>query len=164
VRWDRIVVVGWSEGGSQAAWLAREILFDGVLLIGAPKDVGGEIDGQPVLPPAPWVDDARVTPACRHWGFYHTQEIDPNPQTDVLLVSWDAMGMMPLGQQGVDVDVVPTPYDDSQVLRTNKSDFNEGFGCTYHQAMAMDQCMHQDLAVPYNWLFCNAGVPTPECP
>ncbi len=164
IRWDRIVIAGWSEGGSQAGWLARNHLFDGVLLISAPKDVGGMVPEAEQLPPAPWVDDPRVTPTCRHFGFYHALEIDPNPTTDVLLLSWDAMGILPFGQEGVDADVVFPPYDGAQVLRTSKTDFLEGFGCTAHQAMAMDQCMHQDLVVPYTWLLCNVGVQTAECP
>jgi hypothetical protein len=164
IRWDRIVLTGWSEGGSQAGWLARNHLFDGVLLISAPKDVGGLVPKAEQLPPAPWVEDPRTTPTCRHFGFYHSLEIDPNPATDVLLLSWDAMDILPFGDEGVDADAVVPPYEGSQVLYTSKTDFLEGFGCSHHQAMAMDQCMHEDLAVPYNWLFCNVGVPTAACP
>lgn len=146
--------------------MARNHLVAGVVLISGPTDVGGQLPPPDdlKLPPAPWVYDPRVTPSCRHFGFYHQLEIDEEPETDVLLLSWDAMGILPLGEEGVDADATEPPYDGAHVLTTRKTDFNDGFGCNGHQAMAMDQCIHEELVVPYNYLFCNAGVPTPECP
>jgi hypothetical protein len=165
IRWDRIVVTGWSEGASEAGWLARDQLFDGVVLLSGPTDVGGAIDGVPKLPPAPWVyDTPRVTPSCRHFEFYHQLELEPNHDYDVLLLSLEALDILHPPDLGVDTDASLPPYPDTRVINTGKSDFNEGFGCSYHQAMAMDQCMSEELVVPYHWLYCTAGVPTDECP
>ncbi len=158
IRWDLIVVSGWSEGGAQAAWMARDHEFDSVVLVSGPKDVGGPIEGEPKLPPAPWVADPRVTPDCRHYGFYHQNE-----DKEVLLLSWQAMKILQPPDAGVDVDLNAPPYGDSHVIHTAKSDFQDD-GCTDHGAMAKDECIHEDLAIPYNWLFCTAGVETAECP
>ena len=159
IRWDLIVISGWSEGGAEAAWLARDHEVDSVVLISGPKDVGGPIEGEPELPPAPWVGDPRVTPNCRHYGFYHQLE-----DTEVLLLSWQLMGLLQPPDGGVDVDLSAPPYDDSHALNTAKTDFVMGAGCSFHGAMAKDDCIHEDLAIPYNWLFCTAGVETAECP
>lgn len=158
IRWDEVVVAGWSEGGSQAGWMARNHEFDGVVLISAPKDLGGEIEGEPKLPPAPWVADPRATRDCKHYGFYHRDE-----DTEAMLLSWDAIGMLNYGDSAVDVDVSVPPYDDTHVISTAKTDFEDDT-CSSHGAMAKDDCIHEDLAIPYNWLFCAAGVETTECP
>jgi hypothetical protein len=162
IRWDLIVISGWSEGGGQAAWMAGNHEFDGVVLISGPKDLGGDI-GAPQLPPAPWVFDPRVTPACRHMGFYHREEIKVPLTVDELLLSWDAFEMLPLGEPGVDVDTNVPPYDDTRVINTIATDWEDDT-CSFHGSMAKDNCISDTLAVPYNWLFCTAGVETAECP
>jgi pimeloyl-ACP methyl ester carboxylesterase len=163
IAWDRIIIAGWSEGGGEAGWLAREHLFAGVVLISAPTDVGGPIEGEDRLPPASWVYDPRVTPACRHFVFFHAGELLPDPTEDAFLLSWDAMGILPFGETGVDVDMASPPYADSHVLHTDLIEESDVF-CAPHTAMAVDDCLHPDLAVPYLWLFCTAGVSTDACP
>jgi hypothetical protein len=105
----------------------------------------------------------RVTPSCRHFAFFHQDELDPDPDYDVLLLSLDALDILPFGQSAVDVDVTMPPPSGTRAITTSLKDFQQDF-CSAHQAMAMDQCMNEDLIVPYHWLYCTAGTPTDDCP
>jgi hypothetical protein len=154
VRWDDIVLVGWSSGGGQAAYIAKDHAVEGVISISSPGDT--MFDG--VGPaPASWLSQPSATPECDQYGFYHQEEVNSDV-VDMFLEGYLAMG---LAGPSVDTTVVPPPYGDAQILTTTLTDWTQSW-CTFHQAMAMDQCMDDALVEPYLYLFCRVADDT--CP
>jgi len=134
MQWDKVVLVGWSDGASAATYIARDHQVAGVLAISGPKY-------------KEWLPDPRLTPGGVHRLFFHQGEGMPD---ETLAFVVEGLGLDPTV---VDADAAVPPYGDAQILTTARTDFQAGF-CTTHQAMAMDQCMDEDLIVPYLHLAC----------
>ncbi len=138
IQWRNIVLTGWSDGGTAAAYLARDHEVDGLLLVSSPKV-------------AEWTTDPRATPGCKTLAFYHREE--PLAANDPITNAFVPMGMDPTM---VDSDTSTPPYASAQILTTELEDFNAP-DCTFHKAMAMDACMDRSQIVPYVHLFCTAA-------
>ncbi len=144
VRFDRVVVGGWSAGAGTAAWLGKTEPIDGLVLLSGPKDLLG-----PETLPA-WMSEPRSLPECAQFGAYHRFE-DP---IEIAPLVYEAFGMI---GPPVDVDLVPPPFNDAQMLVTEAADPQESW-CTVHQAMGMDQCMDIDALAPmYLYAMCSAA-------
>ncbi len=151
--WDRIVVMGWSEGGTNLGWLAHEVEPYGVFFLSSPEealyDVGQDLASYYYTPFA--------TPACAMWGAYHIEESNL-----AFGLSYDAMG---IPGDPVLVEESSAPYANSHRLTSALTDFGWDT-CTHHEAMAFDPCMSDDLAEPYLHVLCAIGNQdrTTECP
>ncbi len=137
MRWDRVVLAGWSDGATASTVLARDFEVAGVVLISGPR--AGD-----------WVSEGSMTPSCRYQSIANSQE-----RMYVLDVLSPALVGLGLGLDEVDIDTAVPPYDNVQRLTTAKFDFREP-GCDYHAAMGNTMCMSDDLIVPYLHLFCTS--------
>lgn len=138
LRWDRVVITGWSDGATASTVLARDHEAAGVVLISGPR--AGE-----------WVGEGSATPSCRYLSIAHEQE-----RMYTLGLLPDALVWLGMGLEEVSVDAAVPPYDDVQRLTTGTFDFREP-SCTYHAAMGNTMCMSDELIVPYLHLFCSAA-------
>ena len=89
VRWGEVVVVGWSIGGGQAAFLAKYHPVKGVLLFSGPKDRIHEPD----TVASTWLRTPGVTEPCRHYGIFHLLEDGVAPPNAVLRQAWEELGL-----------------------------------------------------------------------
>lgn len=146
VRWDRMVVWGWSYGAGQTAFLGMHERLDGLVLLSGPKE--GVL---PDLDPAPWVYEGRATPACAQFAVYHALESWSEPG-ELLPVSLGALGLVGT----VDADTSAPPYDGAQILTTLQTDYREP-DCNYHGAIGDDGCIAEALVTPYVHVLCAAA-------
>lgn len=75
--WSMIVLGGHSQGGGNAALIARDHDVARVVMYGTPfdRDPTGEVDTvNQTYTPAPWIEDAHVTPSERYFVFYHNRD------------------------------------------------------------------------------------------
>ena len=77
--WSKIVMSGFSFGGSEAAMLAKLHRMDRVTLFAAPRDADATAGGAP----PPWVA-LGATPADRYYGLVHNHD----PLSALTLASW----------------------------------------------------------------------------
>ncbi|MFT4624490.1 MAG: hypothetical protein ACI8PZ_003149 [Myxococcota bacterium] len=151
LRWDNIVVGGWSAGSGNGAYLAHQVPLDGTLVFAGPQDLWEGPDAEPRL--ADWILEPRATPGCVHWGAYHTLD-----SITLLTDSWDAIGI-PAGES--DIDEVAPPYDGRQRLASTA----QLDGCDPHQSMGRDGCIRDETLTAYLYMMCEVAATEPEsCP
>jgi hypothetical protein len=152
LRWERVVVFGWSDGCNEAAYLGRFHPSRSQVLVSGPADLTSDNQG------ADWISEPRAVETCRQWGMYHRQE--PGSGYDTGGPDLLSMSLARLGIEGspVDVDTVPPPYGGARILNTEKTNYLADW-CNPHQAMAMDECLSPDLNEMYLYAFCSAGDP-----
>jgi pimeloyl-ACP methyl ester carboxylesterase len=141
MQWDKVVLVGWSDGASAATYLGRDQAVAGLIAISGPKY-------------KEWLLDARQTPGCAHRLVYHQEETLPDETLALLIDGLD------LDPTVVDVDTSSPPYGDAQILTTAHTDFRADH-CTVHKAVAMDPCLPEALFETYLHLACAAPTACP---
>jgi hypothetical protein len=67
--WGRIVLSGLSQGAGMAAFIAKQVAVQRVVLFSSPWDMTG-----PDAHPAPWLATASATPSERWWAERHARE------------------------------------------------------------------------------------------
>jgi hypothetical protein len=106
-RWRRIAVGGHSQGGGQAALIAKLHLVARVVLFSAVPD-RFRATGT-----APWVGTL-ATPSTRHWGLAH----DRDPMFVPIHASWDLLGMAAFGGDKAP-ETIDAPYGFTHMLVTD---------------------------------------------
>lgn len=115
VKWSNVIVSGQSQGGGQAAMLAKIHLVARVAMFGSVPDAVGSRTG-----PAPvWLSTPGATPSERYFGFAH--QLDGF--WSGIQRSWIALGLEQFGPI-VNVDSENPPFRDSHRLTTNVSCVN----------------------------------------
>lgn len=108
--WSKITVAGHSQGGGNAAYLAKFVRLDRAVMFAAP----GDGVGPGTL--APWLSLPSMTPAERLYGFMHVED-DLVPLARVLS-AWSAMGLGAFGPPA-SVDGAAAPWGGSRQLLTS---------------------------------------------
>ena len=142
VRWGEVVVVGWSIGGGQAAFLAKYHPVKGVLLFSGPKDRIHEPD----TVASTWLRTPGVTEPCRHYGIFHLLEDGVAPPNAVLRQAWEELGL---------------PFPEAPLLTADPAhqtfavdDEGASDYCGYHGVPAKDACLPDSYFEPYSRLYC----------
>jgi hypothetical protein len=104
-RWGSIVVWGHSQGGANAAVLARHVVLAGVITSAPATDYVGS-------QPAAWWS-SHATPTDRYFGFCHSQD-----QLSAKLAAWAAIGIDDFGVVQ-DVATTPSPYFETHQLSSS---------------------------------------------
>jgi hypothetical protein len=107
-RWSRIAVSGHSQGGGEAAMIAKLHLVARVVLFSSPGDVVGGAA-------APWLS-GHETPSDRYYGLAHDRDMTA-PYASVLK-AWEALGMRAFGSLVAPETSAP-PYDETHTLVTD---------------------------------------------
>ncbi len=107
-RWSRIAISGHSQGGGEAAMIAKLHLVARVVLFSSPGDVVGGAA-------APWLS-GHVTPSDRYYGLAHDKDMTA-PYASVLK-TWEALGMRAFGGL-VAPEASAPPYDGTHTLVTD---------------------------------------------
>jgi pimeloyl-ACP methyl ester carboxylesterase len=106
-RWSRIVVGGHSQGGGQAALIAKLYRVARVAMFSAP------VDGTPGSQGMPWLA-THVTPSSRYYALAHKLEV----QSAAEQANWDTLGLAAFGPI-VQPETSTPPYDFTQTLLTD---------------------------------------------
>jgi hypothetical protein len=109
IQWDAVVVAGHSQGGGQAAIIAKQHLVDRVVMFASPVDYVRRGRAH-----ATWLAEPGVTPAERYFGFVHRGDNG----FERIQSAWEMLGMA-AGGPIVDIDEHKTPYAHSQRLVTD---------------------------------------------
>jgi hypothetical protein len=107
-RWRRIAVSGHSQGGGEAAMIAKLHRVTRVVLFSSPGDVVGGAA-------APWLS-GHVTPSDRYYGLAHDRDMTA-PYASVLK-TWEALGMRAFGGLIAPESSAP-PYHGTHTLVTD---------------------------------------------
>jgi len=106
-KWSQIAVSGHSQGGGEAAMIAKLRVVARVVVFSAVPDKGH------TAPAIPWVA-THVTPAARYWGLAH----DRDPFFPPIRANWDSLGMAVFGA-AVAPETSEPPYDFTHMLVTD---------------------------------------------
>ena len=110
VTWNNVIVSGQSQGGGQAAMLAKIHLVARVALFGSVTDAVGSLRGRA----SSWESAPGATPPERYFGFAHQRDnFWPAIQR-----GWIAFGLEPFGPI-VNVDGESPPFRGTHRLTTN---------------------------------------------
>jgi hypothetical protein len=110
VRWEDVIASGDSQGGGEAAMMAKIHSVARVVMFASVTDSIGTGRG-----PIPgWLSEPSATPAERYFGFAHMED----PWWPAEQKGWAAMELDQFGAI-VNVDNVATPYDGSHMLTTD---------------------------------------------
>jgi hypothetical protein len=128
-KWSKIVISGFSFGGSEATMLAKLHRVHRVTLFAAPRDADAA-----GLPPA-WVA-LGATPANRYYGLVHKQD----PLSALTLASWKApLGMLQFGEAVFeDASMSSPPYGGTHMLVTERPP-STGLIANAHGSVSVDQ-------------------------
>lgn len=109
INWSDIVLSGHSQGGGHAAFIAKQVQVDRVLMFASPNDYNNLFSSQ-----APWVSATSATPDSCYYAFGNLNDeiVDFSKQYQV----WQAMNLL-VAADSVDVDVFST-FNNSRVLYT----------------------------------------------
>jgi hypothetical protein len=110
VKWNLVVVAGHSQGGGDAAYIAKIEKVEGVIMLSS------DVDSTSTTPPvaATYLTTGHLTTLNRYTGFDHTQDpFYPKIRTD-----WTALNLAALGP-AVSVDTNNPPYSHSHELVTS---------------------------------------------
>ena len=122
--WSQIAVTGHSQGGGEAAMIARFNFVARVVMFSAVTDRSA---ANPTTP-LDW-ESTHITPSDRYWGLAH----DRDPVCGSILVGWDAFGMNAFGGQ-VQVETSAPPYGFTHKLFTDpqpqRGGYKEAHGST----------------------------------
>jgi len=107
LNWKKIVISGFSYGGSEAALIAQFHRVHRVTLFAAPRDGFGVV-------PSAWVAPGK-TRANRYYGLVHDQD----PLAKLTLASWDKLGMSRFGE-AISEELGAAAFGETHMLRTNR--------------------------------------------
>lgn len=125
VTWSSVVVAGHSQGGGQAAIIAKHHTVARVIMFAAPVDYVRAARSH-----AAWLAQPGATPADRYFGFVHKDE----QGFDRIRRCWELLGMGATAPFG-DVDSGSPPYDRSQRLVTGVDNIRRA---KYHGCVVQD--------------------------
>jgi hypothetical protein len=108
--WSKIVVAGHSQGGGDAAYIAKVRDVEGVVMLAS------DVDSSATSPPlaATYLETGHLTPLDRYVGFDHSAD----PFRDKIVTDWNALGLRSLGAP-IMVDGTRPPFDHSHELLTS---------------------------------------------
>jgi hypothetical protein len=126
-KWNRIVIGGFSQGGGQAALIAKLRLVHRVVMFSSPND---SVHQQA----APWVA-AGATPSDRYFGLAHHRDQGVGP----IVASWDSLGMATYGPV-VEPESAEPPYGGTHMFVTDVTPRSGSFvQKDVHRSTANDQ-------------------------
>ena len=108
--WSKVVVAGHSQGGGDAAYIAKVRGVEGVVMLSS------DVDSTTTRPPvaATYLTTGHLTPLDRYVGFDHTRD----PFNDKIEADWTALDLRSFGSP-VSVDGKAPPFDNSHELLTS---------------------------------------------
>jgi len=122
-KWSKIAVSGHSQGGGNAAMIAKHQLVDRVAMFSAVTDTASE-----------W-ELTHVTPSARYWGLVHDQE----DGFGSILAGWGSLGIAAFGPV-VTVETNSPPYGFTHTLATDLRPQRGGFhDSDAHRSTAQDR-------------------------
>ncbi len=148
LQWSSIRLSGHSNGGGEAAYIAKQQLVDRACFFASPAD-----KRSPENTVAAWVTAPGLTGAGSYYGFVH--ERDGVVPVATIQEEWAALHMDESGAS-VNVDRDTPPYFVSHMLFTNRNKPSSGLGADAPDAIAY----HDITAVDAYTLLDSDGLPS----
>ncbi len=126
-RWSAITVSGQSQGAGMAAFIAKDHLFDRVVLFSSPWDFQRRQNGW-VL--APWLFNPSKTPPGRWYGGYHVREF----AADKMAKAYPALGIPESHIRRFDLDLDPVTRSKVSGRDAGKKFHGQGIGNPAYRA------------------------------
>lgn len=126
-KWSSLVVAGHSQGGGEAALIAKKHQVARVVMFAAPVDYSNTLMGF-----APWLSAPHATPTENYYGFVHVNDL----YAEAVITVWGLLGMNIYGES-VLVDGELPPYNQSHQLMTATTPTATGQN-SYHSSVAVD--------------------------
>lgn len=124
-KWSQIAVGGHSQGGNEAAMIAKIRMVPRVVMFSSVTD--NAVDG------APSWEATHLTPAERYWGIAH----DRDPAYPFIRSGWDSLGLAAFGQIVAPESSVP-PYSFTHMLVTDLTPVGGFVGTNAHGSPSQD--------------------------
>lgn len=150
LRWERIVVAGFSQGAVMAGRISRDHALARAVLLAGGCDAFTDLEGTVHL--ASWCTEARATPAARTFALMHTMD---EPEEDRAV--HEAFGLTALGDYAHAPTESPAYCTGTHLLETDLR--SQGDETRYHLSVAHDEYVPLDaqglpvLAEDYLYLF-----------
>lgn len=164
--WGKIILSGYSEGGNQAAFMAKQVRFNSVVLISGGGNFGTPPPNTSGQPLAAWLSLPGATSGADHFALYHTGE----PFAADYVAAYDAIGIIassfsPVPQNQVvgwpDFGLAARLVVDNLTSPANPTNYPR---CDPHGSTVPDTCLDfglgaatYDLMKAHTYLFCLAG-------
>jgi hypothetical protein len=164
--WDEIVLTGYSEGGNQGAYMAKQVAFHSVILISGGGNFGTPPPNTTGDPIADWLTQPGATRGDDHFAMYHERE----PFAADYVGAYDTIGVPSISFSRVAEDQVTGWPDFGLASRLVVHDLSAPVNpatypnCDPHGTTVPDACMDYglgettyDLFKARIYLFCRAG-------
>jgi hypothetical protein len=125
--WSQIAVGGHSQGGGEAAIIAKIRVVARVVLFSSVTDTVG--------PGAPGWETTHVTPTARYWGIAHDRDL---AFFRAIRAGWDSIGMAAFGAP-VAPETSEPPYNFTHILVTDVTPVGGFVGMNAHGSPSNDQ-------------------------
>jgi pimeloyl-ACP methyl ester carboxylesterase len=126
-KWSSLVVAGHSQGGGEAALIAKKHQVARVVMFAAPVDYSNTL-----MTFAPWLSAPHATSTENYYGFVHVNDL----YAEAVITVWGLLGMNIYGER-VLVDGELPPYNQSHQLMTATTPTATGQN-SYHSSVAVD--------------------------
>lgn len=164
--WDKIILTGYSEGGNQGAFMAKQVRFKSVILISGGGNFGVPPPNSSGDPIAAWLTGVGATSGNDHFVLYHTGE----PFAADYVVAYDAIGVIGSSFSRVAEDQTVGWPDFGLAARLVVHNLTAPLNpvnyprCDPHGSTVPDTCLDFGLGAPtydlmkaHTYLFCLAG-------
>lgn len=164
--WEKIILTGYSEGGNQSAFMAKQVRFNSVILISGGGNFGVPPPNSTGDPIADWLNRAGATSGSDHFVLYHTGE----PFSADYVAAYDAIGVTASSFSRVPEDQTPGWPGFGLAARlvvhnlTTPANPVNYPRCDPHGSTVPDSCLDFGLGAPtydlmkaHTYLFCLAG-------
>jgi hypothetical protein len=148
VQWNRVIVMGWSEGATMAAYLGKDQPLAGEFLLAPGLDIYKMVGGVPDFDP--WWGRPAVTPVDRIFTVYSHWD----PQAFPVNRFEPVLASFGVTEAPVLIDDAAPPYGGAKLFETRSLQFDT-LTCTTHGAVAVDGCTDEAVLMPaYFHVFC----------
>lgn len=164
--WNVITLTGYSEGGNQGAYMAKQVAFHSVILISGGGNFGSPPPNTSGDPVADWLTQAGATPGDDHFALYHERE----PFAADYVGAYDAIGVPSISFSRVAEDQITGWPDFGLASRLVVYDLTAPVNpatypqCDPHGTTVPNACLDfglggttYDLLKAHLYLFCRAG-------
>jgi len=164
--WDAIILSGYSEGGNQGAYMAKQVAFHSVILISGGGNFGSPPPNSTGDPIAAWLTKPGATPGDDHFALYHEGETFAADYVG----AYDAIGVPSISFSRVAEDQITGWPDFGLASRLVVHDLTAPVNpatyprCDAHGTTVPNSCLDfglggttYDLLKAHLYLFCRAG-------
>jgi pimeloyl-ACP methyl ester carboxylesterase len=151
MHWDKITIVGHSQGGGHAALIGQRYSVQRVIALSSPTDTDKYTMPGTTMH-AVWIEMQKATPSSRYFSLYH--ESEDAVTSDNVPRNLRALGLLSDGDAGtafgppLNIDFMEPPFGDTHVLTTNLLPKSGNCNDDTHKSTGGDEYAPQSNGIP----------------